>query len=207
MKTRILSLLIAFAILVTVGGVYATWLYAEQDMVAVHGHIGSFAIADAKLNNSKGTFTVNAGGAKLTIDQTSATDYTAALVAEGEIVISFTPSDTYKATHSTETEFKVSYNIKTDNDDPKAFTANDGSGEKVLFTKFETTTKTPLTLTKGDDGVYTATVQAAKLLELDLIAINSFTLDTYAKYETFSKKIGTFGNIGFEVSEAATTTT
>ena len=199
MKTRVLSLLIALAILITVGGVYATWLYAETDMTAVHGHIGSFGLASAEINNSKGTFTVDASSAHLVIDQNSANDYTAKLSATGNIVVKFTPSTIFSNSNPDLTTFNVEYALVTDNADPTNYKANDGTGEKALFTKFDTATQTTLPLVKTGD-FYTATVDASVLL--DLIQINTFELDTYTKYTAFSAQVGVFGNIGFEVTEA-----
>lgn len=199
MKTRVLSLLIALAILVTVGGVYATWLYAETDMTAVHGHIGSFGLASAEINNSKGTFTVDASSAHLVIDQTAADNYVAKLTAAGTITVKFTPSTIFGNSNPDLGTFNVVYSLVTDNATPTNYMVNDGTGEKALFTKFDTTTQTNLTLTKDGD-VYTATVDANALL--NLIEINTFKLDTYAKYSNFSAQVGTFGNIGFQIAEA-----
>lgn len=200
MKTRVLSLLIALAILVTVGGVYATWLYAQSDMTAVHGHIGSFGLASATINNNQGTFTVDATNAHLIIDQKDTSDYTAVLKAEGTITVKFTPSDIFKNTNKDKETFAVTYSLLTDNTNPTGYKVPDGTGaDKELFTKFDTTTKTDLTLHRGNDGNYTATVQATELLKL--MAINSFTLDSYAKYTAFSAKAGVFGNIGFQVDD------
>lgn len=199
MKTRVLSLLIALAILVTVGGVYATWLYAETDMTAVHGHIGSFGLASAEINNSKGTFTVDASSAHLVIDQTAADNYFAKLTATGTITVKFTPSTIFSNSNPDLEAFNVVYSLVTDNTAPTSYMANDGTGEKALFTKFDTTTQTNLALTKDGD-VYTATVDANDLL--NLIKINTFELDTYAKYSNFSAQVGVFGNIGFQIAEA-----
>ena len=201
MKTKSLSLLIVLALCITVGGVYAAWIYAENDMQAVHGHIGSFGLTNAEINNSKGTITVDASQAHLAIDQTSATNYTGMLKATGSITITFNPSETFKNQHAGETTFAMKYYLVTTNTAPTTFTCDDGTGEKALFTEFDTTTKTDITLTKGGDGKYTVTLDATVLL--DLIAIDDFVLDTYEKYQTFSQKLGSFGNIGIEVVEAA----
>lgn len=199
MKTRVLSLLIALAILVTVGGVYATWMYAQSDMTAVHGHIGSFGLASAEINHPQGTFTVDATNAHLIIDQKGTSDYTAELRAEGAITVKFTPSDTFKNTNKDKVTFDVTYSLVTDNANPLGFLVPDGTGgESALFERFDTGTQKPLSLTKNGD-VYTATVQAEDLLEL--IAIKTFTLDSYAKYTAFSAKVGVFGNIGFQVDD------
>ncbi len=200
MKTKYISLLIALAMLVTMGGVYAAWVYAETDMTSVHGHIGSFGLANAEINNSKGTITVDASNAHLTIDQTSASNYNANLTATGTILVKFSPSEIYKNSNPDKTEFAMKYHLVTDNANPMAFTCHDGNPEKPLFTNFDTTTTTNLTLIKQPDGTYQTTVQATELLTL--MTIDTFKLDTHAKYVAFSSKVGTFGNIGLEVSEA-----
>ncbi len=201
MKTKSLSLLIALAMCITIGGVYAAWIYAETDMSAVHGHIGSFGLANAEINNSKGTITVDASNAHLVIDQTSATDYTATLKANGTITVTFSPSEIFTNSNPSLTTFNMQYRLVTTNTNPDTFTCDDGTGEKALFTKFDDETQTPLSLVKQADGKYSATLEASVLL--DLIAIDSFKLDTYDKYTTFSTKLGSFGNIGIEVTEVA----
>ena len=87
--------------------------------------------------------------------------------------------------------------------DPGTFTCNDGTGEKVLFTQFDTSTKTTIRLTKmttGENaGSFVGSIDAEDLL--DLLAIDSFVLDTIEKHTAFSAKVGTFGNIGVEITE------
>lgn len=200
MKTKSLSLLIALALCITVGGVYAAWIYAENDLVAVHGHIGSFGLSNAVINNSKGTITVDANAAKLIIDQKAANDYTGVLKAEGTITVTFVPSETFKNQHPDATTYDMQYYLVTTGN-PDTFKADDGNGEKLLFTAFDTTTKDTITLEKDGSGNFVGTIDASVLL--DLIAINNFELNTYEKYQTFSQQIGTFGNIGVEVAEVA----
>ena len=205
MKTKSLSLLIALALLITIGGVYAAWMCAESDMTAVHGHIGSFGLANAVINNSKGTITVDASNAHLTLDQTSATDYTAKLVATGTITFTFSPSDVFKNSNPDLDEYAMNYSLTTDNASPMTFTVPDGTGDdRKLFHTFNTTTTTQIVLEKNA-GNYVATINAADLLNGadPLIVINTFTLDTYQKYTDFSNKLGTFGNIGIQISEIA----
>lgn len=199
MKTKSLSLLIVLAICITIGGVYATWLYAEQDMTAVHGHIGSFGLANAEINNSKGTITVDASNAHLVIDQSATDNYKAKLDATGTILVKFSPSQIFKDSNPTLNEIEMQYYIVTDNSAPTEFTCNDGTGDKALFTTFDKATKTDITLVKQSDGTYQATIDAKDIL--NRFVINDFVLDTYEKYIAFSGKVGIFGNIGVEVDE------
>ena len=197
MKTKRLSLLLVLALCVTIGGVYAAWVYAETPMTAVHGHIGSTGLANASVNNSKGTITVNADAAHLVIDQTDTNDYTAKLTATGDIAFVFTPSQIFRDSNPDLEAVEMEYRLTTTNAAPTEFKNTDGT-EKNLFTKFDTTTTKSITLTKNGD-VYTATISAEALLEF--VEINTFKLDTYEKYQAFSIILGTFGNIGVELSE------
>ena len=201
MKTKRISLLLILALCITIGGVYAAWIYAGSTLTAVHGHIGSFGLTNAQLNNAKGTITVDATNAHLAIDQKdtdpASRDYTAVLTATGTITITFVPSDLYADSSDV---IRLQYGLKTDNANPIGFNVGVSAQDtaKPLFTKFDTTTKTELQLTESA-GTYTATVDASVLL--NLITLNSFVLDSYTKYEYFSAQIGSFGNIGIEVSE------
>ncbi len=88
-----LSLLIALVLLVTVGGVYATWNYAQGDVVASQGFVLPKMEA-VVTEGSKGTFTVDTSGITVKVDD-SATDsvtHKPVLVMDGEIVITFAPA-------------------------------------------------------------------------------------------------------------------
>ncbi len=203
MKTKSISLLLILALFVTIGGVYATWVFAETPLQSVHGHIGSFGLANASTNNGKGTITINAEGAHLTIDQKATNDYTANLVASGTISVTFNPSNTWMVTNQDVTEIVMQYNLKTDNAKPTEYLVADEDGNETinLFSKFDTTTKTDITLTKQADGSFTGSITAAALL--DLVEISTFKIESYAHYEKVSGKVSTFGNIGVEISEKA----
>ena len=201
MKTKSISLLLVLALCITIGGVYATWIYAETPITNVHSHIGSFGLSNAQVNNSKGTISIDASNAHLYIDQEdSATlDYTALLTATGTITVTFTPSDHFVAADDS---ISLQYNLKTDNIDPTNFLVKTSAEDtsKPLFNKFDTNAKTPLVLEyQNANGTYVATVEATALLSL--IELNEFELNNYDKYTYFSGQIGSFGNIGFEVSE------
>lgn len=197
MKTKSISLILVLAILITVGGVYAAWIYAETPAAAAEANVG-FGLASSSTENSKGTITVDASAASIAIDQTATDNYKANLVADGSITITFTPSSVFTYTN-TATALTMQWQLICGNDAPTTYECNDGSGAKVLFTKFDTTTAKSITLTKQDNGTYTATLAASSLL--DLLTINDFTLDTLEKYNTFSGTLNGFGTIGIQVSE------
>ena len=88
-----LSLLIALALILSIGGVYATWNYAQGDAVDVNAYLdGSTKITDAVVNaTAKGTITVDTSNFSLTIDDET-NDHVAELIKDGYIDITFTPS-------------------------------------------------------------------------------------------------------------------
>ena len=206
MKTRSISLLLVLALFVTIGGVYAAWSYAETPLAAIHGHFGSFGVANAVVNNSKGTITVNGDNAHLTLDQTAADNYTAKLVGSGNIILVFSPSEVWANSNADLTEVKMNYALTTTNANPLAFKIPVGTEQIALFTKFDTTEKTEITLTKVTDsgsenyGKFVAELPAATIVE-NLLAISSFKLETIEKHTAVSTAIGSFGNIGIELSE------
>lgn len=85
------SLLIALVLLVTIGGVYATWNYAQGDVVATQGFVLP-KMETVITEGSKGTISVDTSGLTIKVDD-SATDsvtHKPVLVMDGEIVITFT---------------------------------------------------------------------------------------------------------------------
>ena len=86
---------------------------------------------------------------------------------------------------------------------PDTFEIDDGNGAKKLFTAFDDDTKTDVIMDKNSEGKFVGTLDASALTSL--ITINTFTLDSYEEYEAFSITLGTFGNIGVELSEKTVT--
>ncbi len=206
MKTRSISLLLVLALFVTIGGVYATWVFAETPLNAVHGHIGGFSLSDASTNNGKGTITVTASNVQLTIDQAAVNNYHAVLKSnEAVVTVVFHPSSTWANTNADIDEIIMQYNLKTDNAAPMDFKVADKNLNETitLFKTFNTSLKDDITLTKqteGDNaGAFVGTIPASALLSL--IELNDFTIESYAQYEKVSGKVGSFGNIGIEISE------
>ena len=198
MKTKLISLILVLAICITVGGVYAAWMYSETPMNAVHGHIGSFGLTSATVNIAKGTVTVNAEGAHLALDQGDG--YVAVLGANGTIEVTFAASDTYMESNENPATVQMRYRMVSTNANPTAHLCSDGENTQPLFNKFVTDEYTNFTLTRdGETSNYKATIDATVLL--NWMEVNEFVLNTYAKYETFSAGVGQFGNIGVEVSE------
>lgn len=85
-----LSLLIALALCVTIGGVWATWSYSEQN--AVNEEALNFAVSLEGYKageGAKGALSTLENTLKMVVDDTGEVDYVADLVYTGRIVILF----------------------------------------------------------------------------------------------------------------------
>ena len=90
---RKFSLLIALALLITVGGVYAAWVYADSNTDVLDVSQGkALNLTDATNQGAYGTYHIDVSNLELTIDPKGGSGYTTALYGTGEIVISFVPN-------------------------------------------------------------------------------------------------------------------
>lgn len=86
-----LSLLMALAMIITIGGVYATWTYSEGVMsTKVHEHF-NISLVGATSTNAKGTLTVDPSGLSIVIDNNG--DYEPVMTISGSVKVYFTPAD------------------------------------------------------------------------------------------------------------------
>ena len=86
-----LSTLIALALIVTIGGVYAAWSYA-QGTTASSEITREINMAQVNTDSNKGTISVTPNNFAFLVDDINAVDYVAALTATGELAITFTPA-------------------------------------------------------------------------------------------------------------------
>ena len=188
-----LGLLIAMILCVTIGGVYATWTYTQNTDVADETVNKSLNLTGVEYVGSYGTYNVNVDGLTLKIDPKPGTTHTTALVAEGEIVITFTPNSVAPQT------VKDSAVAST-----YQFTLSNANwiyeGNKVVELKH--TGAHDITWTKQDDGTFTFVITATAVLEH--ISLTEFNLDTKAKYDAYNTVLGT-GAILLTVSDGKTT--
>lgn len=88
-----LGIIVALALIVTVGGVYATWNYtvANNKVDAVDTKATITLTAKTEIQLESGTITVNPSGLSVEVDDKG--DHTAVLKITGNIVVSFTGKD------------------------------------------------------------------------------------------------------------------
>ena len=88
-----LSLLVAICLLVTVGGVYATWNYAQGQVVTRNDYLdGETKITDKVVTTAKGIISIDTTGASIVIDDAN-NDFYGELTVEGKVKVTFTPND------------------------------------------------------------------------------------------------------------------
>lgn len=93
---RNISLLLILALIVSIGGVYATWGYAQgaigaAEATLVIGEGKNVALAGATSTTSAGTISIDVSDAKILIDDTD-NNHIADVSYTGNIVVTFTPS-------------------------------------------------------------------------------------------------------------------
>jgi hypothetical protein len=86
-----LSLLMALAMLITVGGVYATWIYHEGPVGSIHEHFGEIHFdEEIDLHSARGILKVDDSGLVIEIDHDG--DYVPRMYMTGSLYVYFKPS-------------------------------------------------------------------------------------------------------------------
>jgi len=189
-----LSVLIALILCVTIGGVYATWVYSQSDDVADITGAKAITLTEATFTGTYGTYHVDTAGLTMQVDPKEGTTHTTALKISGDLVIGFTPN-TYAPAE-----------VKT-NGVPSTFAfslsnANwQYSGENIITV--DTATHN-IVWTPDGNGAFTYTISAAELA--NYITLTEFTLDTKADYDAYDGVL-TNGQIVISVSDGKNAST
>ena len=90
---RKLTAIIAMMLVVTIGGVYAAWNYAQGAVSKVDAYLdGVTKITEKVVTTAKGNISVNSENLSITIDDAN-NDHVAELKVEGYITVTFTPNE------------------------------------------------------------------------------------------------------------------
>ena len=188
-----LSLLIALAMLITIGGVYATWVYVQTDDVADETMNKAVSMSGVTFEGSNGTFAVDVSGLSIMVDPKPGTTHDTGLSVTGSAVFTFTPA-TYAPEAVKENAVKATYSIALSNsswqyENQNIFTVNSYDDE-IDWTLDEET------------GVFSFVLNADQITQI--LSISQFTLDTKAEYDAFDKALEN-GLIVFGISDGKTT--
>ena len=168
MKKKI-SLLIVLAMIVTIGGVYATWNYAQGAVEGVDIN-PAVTLTEKVVDTPMGTITVDMSGLSISIDDTNH-DYAAELVVDGDIDITFTASDIAPAA------------VKT-NGLAMEYTLTVTAPWEFKGTQIFTVPAEAIAINNGQ-ATFSATISAADLkAALTLGAISLPTVEDYDAFET-----------------------
>jgi len=187
-----ISLLIALCMLLTIGGVYATWTYTQNSDVADEAVNMNLNLTDVAYSGSYGTYKVDVSGLTLAIDPAEGTTHTTALYATGNIVITFTPNSVAPADVK-ENGVATTYAFSLANTNWKY------EDKDIVTVKH--TEKHDITWTKNGDGTFSFTISAEELMEH--VTLTQIELDTKAKYDAYNAVLGQ-GSIVISVSDGNT---
>lgn len=179
-----LSLLIALVLCVTIGGVYATWNYAQGEVIEVQ----SFLLPQMETvvtSGEKGTISIDTSALTMKIDDIAdGTAHNAALIVDGKITVTFTPSAGADETVTT-SGVKMQATITCTN------------GWNYNNTAIFTIDTTKNVIETGTE-VKSFEITADQLKEI--ISLNPVELPTYSDYQAFETELNR-GNIKIVVNE------
>ena len=189
-----LSLLIALCMLLTIGGVYATWSYVGSTDIIDAFAESKVTIADAVIEGTYGIYKIDSN-LVLTVDQAN-DNHEAELVFGSNndqpvyLTVTFTPSvNAPKGIKENAVESELYFGVTT----PMQYTIDEGgnyseSGTPVDIFKFKNSGNGELdnefTWTKNDDGTFTYTLDA-EALKKEISLSQTFVLDVRAEHDAF----------------------
>ena len=178
-----ISILIVLAMVLTIGGVYATWNYAQGNVDSVELS-PVVTLTDKVVDTAKGTIAVDMSGLTIAIDDTN-NDYDAELVMNGAINVTFT-ADNLAPAEVKANGIKLRYTLTVT-------TPWELGGVQVFTVEAD-----PIAM-NGGAATFTATITADELM--DAITLGDISLPTVDDYDAFAQVLNQ-GNITITVSEA-----
>lgn len=197
------SLLVAIALLITVGGVYAQWTYAQGNIQAASVANLAPKLSGYASTTEKGTIKVDTTGiTKLMVDDLppyggDKQDHIADFVVEGKVVVTFTPSagaDEHVKTNGIKMQYTLSIIYNTGANAENWVYPDINSTDQAIFT-VDTQT---VTVNNGNPTLEFE-IDADQLMEMIQLG-GTFKLDTVEDYENFNAIIGK-AQIQISVSE------
>lgn len=176
-----LSLLVALALLITVGGVYATWTYTQSTDIADKREATTINMGNVQFVGTYGTYDVNTSTLNLVVEPKTEASHITTLQVTGEIVITFTPN-TVAPTEVKANGVATTYTFGVSNPEWKYEGTNilaiNSTAHTIGVANSSAANKWTYT-----NGVFTYTIGAAEIA--GYIDFEEFNLDTKAKYDAF----------------------
>lgn len=184
-----LSLLIALVLLVTIGGVYATWNYAQGDVEVKQGFVLP-TMADVNMDSRKGEITIDTSAVTIKVDDSdtdSIVHKPVLVVTGGDIVITFAPAvgaDDDIAINGIKMQAVITCTTPWEYDGKQIMTVD--------------TTKNTITATEKGFELRISAEQLAEMLQMN----DLLRLPTYSDFMDFQTILNR-GNIKIVVSEVS----
>lgn len=188
------SLIVMLVVCLTVGGVFAGWVYMEKDDVADTQENISMNLTAPSFAGTYGSFDVDISNIALKVDPKTGTTHTTDLVVEGQIVIKFTPNTHAPAEIKAGGLDNCSWSL--------ALTNSDWRYDSTLIVSNIDTSAQDITWTPNGAGAFTCTVSAETIKSM--ITLSEIVLDTKAEYDQYNTQLGN-GQIAFAVTDGKTT--
>lgn len=202
-----IGLLIALALCVTIGGVYATWIYTSNNAQSMSN---SITVSMGDLGSTVtdiGEFTITAPNG-IKIEPREGTTHTTGLAVPSDIVITFTPNDfapvDIKENGPTDAQFQIRFEVQ--NADGTAYT-NQYDNQDIFTVAHGTHALDRADWTQTTTGgkvAYTYTIAAADFA--NHVDVNPFVLDTLSDYDAFKTAMGTTVNFVCYIENVPTVT-
>ncbi len=177
-----LSILVALILCVTIGGVYAAWLYPSNNSINQVIQPVSNVMAEIEPTGAYGSYHTNSNSLRIVVDQESTTSFKTKLIYEGSLEIKFTP---HTSITTTQLDAALGATVSVTGADV-ATTLYDG---KQIWSVDEATkiTLDPADWTLSTDGTYYTYVIECSDLE-NLIGLeNTFELINSDQYNEFQR--------------------
>ena len=201
-----ITALIMMAIMITVGGVYAAWVYDDGAPDAKTESALSIVVKAPETSGKSGTLDIGALVEVAIDDIDDGEKYNAVLTCEGSISITFKPSETAGAdTKANGIHIKLTPVVEsTATYEGKTIIETTGAVCSPALNQSGDNLDTPDereigTYIKNGDGSFVWTLNSADILSL--LKIGDFTLDTSAKHAEFTNALAGHHNIKFKVEE------
>lgn len=204
---RKFSLLIALALLITVGGVYATWIYTGSDIADITGN-RAVTMGNVEFEGSAGSYFVDTAGLVMKIepeDNTAtgaevAKRFKATLKMTGQIVITFTPNelaDPDVVANGVATKFWFTpSNLSWTYGGNTIITVN--NMEHAIALANETGSPEHQWVKQGNS--FTCTITAAQLESHNIFTLGNFSLTNKTEYDEFDTALEA-GQIVIHISD------
>ena len=206
-----LSLLIALCMLISIGGVYATWVYTDAAMAPGHHHFG-LNMAGVTSDVSKGSILVltaaeGTSTLKISIDDVDERDYKAEAVITGTVDVIFVPNASASQNildNGVELQVQVVQHTPVQYNSKNLFTIKDhdpiaiGKGTKITATNAGTLLS-GVDLTQYIGGFYYQ-LTATQLDLNNIVTIDNVYLPAKSDYDKMEAALVS-GAIGLTITE------